>query len=550
MSRVRDLGDRARTGAKVAQQTGLLWNMSLPGARALGKVFTSGSRNPAQIYRVHAANGPHRPAILYRDQVITFGELDRRIDGLAHGLVSRGIGRGGSFVLFMRNRPEFVELTFAGSRVGAAAVSASWRSTSAELEYLVNHSGAQALFFEADLYESVVRPALPNLSETVKKNLYVVNDRVRGAEPLAALRKERDEPFRTGKEADEDAAVVIYTSGTTGKPKGAVRKFSKDTIPAAFRFLSETPLRTDDFHLVTCPLYHSTAIGFLSLTHLLGAACVLMEEFKPETFLELVERHRITTTACVPTMLHRVLSLDAKVLDRYETRSLRGVFCLGAPLSGVLANEFMDRFGDIVFNVYGATETGIVTVAVPEDLRQAPNTIGKVLAGNDVRLFDDEGREVPDGAVGELYVKSGLLVAGYHKDAAATAGSMRDGYFSVGDLARRDPNGRYFLEGRKRDMIISGGVNVYPAEVEAALELHPAVAEVAVVGVEDPDWGEKVRAFVVKRAGMDVDEGALKGFARERLSGAKVPRDVVFLDVLPRNPTGKVLKRELREWTV
>ena len=210
----------------------------------------------------------------------------------------------------------------------------------------------------------------------------------------------------------------------------------------------------------------------------------------------------------------------------------------------------MDALGDKIYNFYGATETGIVTLATPADLRAAPGTIGRAVPGNEIRLVDEHGRDVPEGAVGELYARSAMLVEGYHADAEATRQLMLDGYFSVGDLARRDPAGRYHIEGRKRDMIISGGVNVYPAEVEAAIEAHPAVAEVAVVGVPDREWGERVRAFVVRRAGRDVTDDELKAHCRARLAGPKVPRDFVFLDSLPHNPTGKILKRELRSMVV
>jgi fatty-acyl-CoA synthase len=229
---------------------------------------------------------------------------------------------------------------------------------------------------------------------------------------------------------------------------------------------------------------------------------------------------------------------------------MRAIFTTSAPLPGPLAIEVMDYFGDVLFNVYGATETGVVTMATPEDLRAKPGTIGRPVPGNEIRLVDETGRDVGVDRVGELYARNGMLVAGYHADPESTRASMNNGFFTVGDLARRDREGRYFIEGRLSDMIISGGVNVYPAEVEAVLEAHPHVSEAAVVGVDDADWGERVRAFVVPRAGVsDLEDGVLRAWCRERLSGPKVPREFVFVEALPRNPTGKVLKRELRNWS-
>ncbi|MBX3209516.1 MAG: AMP-binding protein [Labilithrix sp.] len=548
---LRELPDRVRVSSQLSRQSGLLWSLTRPGLVELVKVLTSGSQNPAKIYRVHGRNSPSKPALIWRGRTTTFAELDGRIDRFSSGLARRGIGRKQSVVLMMRNRPECVELGAAAARGGAAAVSVSWRSTAKELTYLLNHSGARGIVTEPELL-SVLEEASPELSEALLANVFVVGSEVAPSSklqttPLDALLEEPARDLTADEGSDEDAAVVVYTSGTTGKPKGAVRKFPKDTMQAAMRFINETPMRVDDVHLVTCPLYHSTAFGFLSLSHVLGATVVLMDEFKAEPFLDLVDRYEVTTTAMVPTMLHRVMELPEETRSRYDARSLRVVFAGGAPLPGPLAIDFMDAFGDVVYNFYGATETGLVTLGKPEDLRAAPGTIGKAVPGNDIRLLDDDKREVAPGEVGELYVKNKLLVAGYHKDEEATRSSMVDGYFSVGDLARRDRDGRYFIEGRKRDMVISGGVNVYPAEVEGVLEQHPDVGEVAVVGVPDREWGERVRAFVVPRAGATLDEGALKAFARERLAGPKVPRDFVVLDVLPRNPTGKVLKRELRE---
>ncbi len=548
--RLADVALRARVLAQVGVRSGLMWEFTLRGAAAAASALARGAHNPALIYRVLAVNSPDKVALYWHDEALTFGEVDARMDRVAVGLRRRGLGRGSSILVMMKNRPEFVLTGGATSRMGAAAVSVSWRSTAQELAYLATHSGARAICFEHDLWPIVERTlaTVPTLGQ----NLIAVGVPASEPPPPRAVRfeelLEETGKFVAEPNAEDDAAVVIYTSGTTGKPKGAVRKFPKDAMPAAMQLIAETPMRVDDVHLVPCPLYHSTAFGFLAFNHMLSASAVLMDEFKPEAFLEAVQRFGVTTTALVPTMLHRILALGPEVLARYNTRSLRAIFSMGAPLPAPLALEVMDRFGDVLYNLYGATEFGIVTIATPHDLRAAPGTIGRLIPGSDIRLLDDSGRPVPDGRVGEVWAKSKLVVDGYHNDKEATEASLREGYFSVGDLARRDAEGRYFIEGRKRDMVISGGVNVYPAEVEAALEAHPAVAEVAVVGAEDPDLGERVRAFVVPRPGKTLTDKEVVAWARERLSGAKVPRDVVFLEALPRNPTGKVLKRELRTW--
>ena len=342
-----------------------------------------------------------------------------------------------------------------------------------------------------------------------------------------------------------EGTVVIYTSGTTGKPKGAVRKMQEDMMWPLLHVFDELPMRVDDRHLAVAPMYHSTAFGFIAFTMTLGGAVVVDRGFEPERFLEMVERERITTTAVVPTMLHRLMQLPQSTLRRYDTRSLRAIFCGGAPLSGELAKRVIGELGHVLYNFYGSTETGLNTIATPEELLRAPGTIGHVIGGNEIRLLDDDGREVRDGDTGELWVKNTMLVAGYHDDEAATQSSMREGFFSVGDLAHRDSNGLFHIDGRKRDMIITGGVNVYPAEVEEILSRHPQVSECAVIGVRDDEWGERVCAFVVPREN-GLDEADLIAFAKRNLAGPKVPRELRVVNDLPKNPTGKVLKRELR----
>ena len=541
---VRRTPGRARAIHAMNLSSGLVWELSARGIQTAALNLLTGGTNPALIYRIHGQNTPQKAALIHKDSVTTFAELDSLVDRLAHGLTRRGVRKGTSFLMLMKNKVELVALAIAATRIGASAVSASWRATGAELAYLVENSRARAIVFDHELADTVLAADLATVAPSIAR--FSVGGRVKGADLLSELVDAAPTTkYAPEKGADDDAAVVIYTSGTTGKPKGAVRKFPKDAFTQACTFISSTPMRADDVHLVTCPLYHSTAFGFLSLSHLLGCTAVIMDEYKPQAFMDAIEKHKVTTVAIVPTMLQRLLDAGPEVLRSRETRSLRAVFSGGSPLSGQLAAAFMDELGDVLYNFYGATETGLVTLASPRDLRDAPGTIGRTLPGNHIKLLDDSGHETT--GTGELYVKNDLLVAGYFGDEAATSDSMKDGYFSVGDLARKDRDGRYFIEGRKRDMIISGGVNVYPAEVEGVLEAHPDVVEVAVVGVPDREWGERVRAFAVLRPSSTLDEAALKQYAKERLSGAKVPRDIVLLDALPRNPTGKVLKRELRD---
>jgi fatty-acyl-CoA synthase len=546
---------RVRTVGRVAAKTGMLRSIRLRGAKALvGELVRSKVKvDPSLLFRYMAANEPHRAALVglsappgggvVEERAYSFHEMNDRIDRIASALHANGVEPGDRILVMVKNRPEFVLLQIAADRLGCGAVSCSNRSAPRELEYMVNHSGAKAVLFDVDT-AATVREAMGGLREVGRERCISVGGATDGFASLdACMAGVREAPPRTR----EEGALLMYTSGTTGKPKGAVRRYGAGATAAALAFIGETPLEMGEVHLAVCPLYHATAFGFVSFSYLLGSTVLVMREFRPEAFLAAVERYRVTTTAVVPTMLHRLVELGPEVVRRYDTSSLKAIFTGGAPLSAPLATEFMDLFGDKLFNFYGATETGVVTCASPADLRAAPGTIGRAVPGHDVRLLDEQGRACADGEVGELYVKSAMLIDGYHADEEGTRASMREGYFSVGDLARRDARGYFFIDGRKRDMIISGGVNVYPAEVEGALHEHPAVAEAAVVGVPDPEWGERVRAFVALKPGAEADEDALKAHCRAWLTGPKVPRDFVFLAALPRNPTGKVLKRELRE---
>ncbi len=346
----------------------------------------------------------------------------------------------------------------------------------------------------------------------------------------------------------DGGGVIVYTSGTTGKPKGASRAWNRTGFESVADMVYQCGMRADDRHLVVCPLYHSAAPAFVAIMQSLGATIVLMNHFDPEGALDIIQKERITCSLMVPTMLVRITNLPKETLRRYKTSSLRWVMSVAAPLSTEAARRFMDRFGPVLWNFYGSTETGLVTIAGPGDHVTRPGTIGKRMRGNDIRLLDDTGHDVPVGQVGELYARNSTMITGYHANDEATKQSQRDGFFSVGDMGRVDAAGYYFLESRKHDMVISGGVNIYPREIEDCLHTHPAVLEAAVIGVPDPEWGETLRAFVVLRTGQQASESELIDYCRRDLADFKRPRKVTFLHELPRNPTGKVLKRELRDF--
>jgi fatty-acyl-CoA synthase len=509
-----------------------------PRARGLARVAIdalASEPSPTVAFRMHHRLRPNREALVDGSLRLTYAELDERIDRVATVLHDSGVRPRDGVLIAVHNRAAIIEVAAAASRVGARAVPFSYRSTERELAYVIEHASIRAAVVEREL-----APALERAGKGISISIAGEEGADYEAKVASAL------PFAPGgtllSKSIPAGETVTYTSGTTGKPKGAVRGYAREMQRSVIEFLAASPLRGEDRHLAVCPLYHSTGAGFAAFTFALGGTVVIARSFDPEEFLRAVERERITTTALVPTMLHRLVELPKQKSD-YDLSSLRVVFSGGAPLSGSLAKRFMHRFGRILYNFYGSTETGINTFANPDELLRSPGTIGSVVPGTEIRLLDDDGNEVPEGAVGEVYVKNGMMIAGYHADRASTDRSMRDGFFSVGDLARVDAHGLYHIAGRKRDMIISGGVNVYPVEVENVLATVPGVAEASVVGVPDAEWGERVVAFVVRNDAVEAQEILQR--ARAELAGPKLPREIRFVDSLPKNPTGKVLKSEL-----
>jgi fatty-acyl-CoA synthase len=498
----------------------------------------------------HGAAHPEREAIVEYDargvRRFTWGELDALVNRLANALIARGVKGGSRVALMLPNGVEYLIAQQALARLGGLAVQIGYRLKPAEIAYILGNAEPTATLAHAE-YLPAMREAR---AQTGKGGALIalgasgdLGDADDWDRALAAAAPEVPPRVRGG----DGGGVIVYTSGTTGKPKGATRSWRKTGFESVADMIYQVGMRADDRHLVVCPLYHSAAPAFVAIMQSLGATIVLQNHFEPEACLEIIQKERITCTLMVPTMMIRMCALPSETIRRYDTSSLRWVMSGAAPLTTEAARRFMDTFGPILWNFYGATETGLVTLAGPRDHLARPGTIGRALRGNDIRLLDDSGRDVPVGQVGELYARNSTLITGYHGNAEATSKAQREGFFSVGDCGRIDGDGYYYLESRKSDMVISGGVNIYPREIEDHLSTHPSVLECAVIGVPDPEWGETLRAFIVLRDGTTLSETEIIDYCRKELADFKRPRKVTFMKELPRNPTGKILKRELRE---
>ncbi len=473
-----------------------------------------------------AARHPTRAAVVDDEGSLTFGELDARSNALARTWGQEGIGPSTTVGLLCRDGRLFFDASIAAQKLGANLVYLNAAFSPPQVAGVVEDEGIDLLVHD-DALAASVGEAKPRL---------IVSE--------ADLRAGAEAPDRRPLTPPESTArIIVLTSGTTGRPKGAVRKGNRNPFDGA-AVLAGLPLMANDTAVIAAPLFHGHGLFGANLSLALNSTVVVRKKFDPETVLADIASNRAKVLFAVPVMLQRLLALPRLVIESYDLSSLRVVVCGGAALSGELANRFMDCFGDVLYNVYGSTESGFATVAVPGDLRRAPGTAGRPPPGVKVRIADELGRTVPAGVTGRVLVGSGLRMDGY------TGGGGKeivDGLVVTGDLGHLDRAGRLFIDGREDDMIVSGGENVFPAEVEGVLGRHPAVEEAIVIGVEDAEFGQRLNAFVVLREGASVTGDELKALAHDELARFKTPRDVVFLDALPRTATGKVLRRVLRE---
>ena len=537
--RLRRLGSPLAAGAsaaKVLARSGVV--RPVRPDRLLGMALSFGrwGMSPAAAYAAGAARDPDRLAVVDERESVTYLDIDRRSTAVAHALRERGVHPGDAVALLARNSAAFVVAQVAISKLGADVLYLNTGFAGPQLGDVLLSEGATAVVADEEFVPLLdeVAPDLPRLVAWTDDPNAVESIGALGAEPVPEL----DPPGRDGRH-------IILTSGTTGRPKGAARS-APTALSGMFELvalLEAIPYRGQGVTVLAAPAFHAWGLANLMLGMGLQSTLVMQRRFDPAATLELVERHAADTLVAVPVMVQRILDLPDDERHACDTSSLRIVALSGSALAPALATRFLDEYGDVLYSLYGSTEVSYVSVAGPRDLREAPGSAGRVVRGVTVRLVDADGNDVGAGETGRIFAGSGLVFDGY------TSGedkSRLGNLTSTGDIGRFDDDGRLYVEGRDDDMIVSGGENVFPAEVEDCLHRHDAVADVSVVGVDDERFGQALVAHVVLRAGANATTDELRAHVKAQLATYKVPREVVFHDELPRNETGKVLKRELR----
>lgn len=484
---------------------------------------------------------PDRPGLIDERGTLTWRELDERINAFGAALQQLPAGQPKVVGIMCRNHRGFVEAVVAVNRIGSDVVLLNTSFAGPALAEVVNREGVDAVVYDEEFTPTVDR-ALADKPDAARIVAWTDAQHDLTVEKLIAAHAGQ-QPHRSRRKG----RMILLTSGTTGTPKGANQTGGNAGIGTLKAILDRTPWRAEENIVIVAPMFH--AWGFSQLIFAASMACTVItrRKFDPEATLDLIDRHKATGLAVVPVMFDRIMELPAEVRRRYSGRSLRFAAASGSRMRPDVVIAFMDAFGDVIYNNYNATEAGMIATATPQDLRAAPDTAGRPAGGTEIRILDPEFNELPTGEVGSIYVRNNTQFEGY------TSGSTKDfhaGFMSSGDLGYLDEAGRLFVVGRDDEMIVSGGENVYPIEVEKVLAAHPDVAEASVIGVDDEQYGQRLAAFVVLEPGAALDAGAapeaLKQHVRENLANYKIPREITVLDELPRSSTGKILRAELQ----
>ena len=488
------------------------------------------------LLQMNALTLGSKTAIHDRDGSVTWRQLDQLANQTAHAFARSDVGPGEKVALLLRNGRAMGAVAFAAQKTGVIACPLNTWAKTKELKAVIENVAPKLLVYDTAHSDQVKMAAgddvlLVHVGDDSKARPGSVSfsEYISGcsSRPPAPLTRQRG-----------SAKIIIQTSGTTGTPKGAARDSSAAGLGALANLLGHVPYRRDDIVVCPAPLFHSFGLATFTFATALGATLVLPEKFDPEETLALIEKHKATVASLVPVMIRRIVSLDDKIKSKYDLSSLRIVMASGSALSQDLKKEATKLFGEVLYDLYGSTEIGWVAIARPEDIVQKPKSVGRPVEGIDIAVFSSDGKRLPPGEIGELYVKSDVLFEGY---TSGETKDSRDGYMSIGDLGKVDDDGFLFIESRSDDMVIVGGENIYPIEVEEVIESIPGVTEVTVFGVSDDEYGHVLVAFVVG----ETSEDAVRSVCKDELASFKVPRKVTVVDELPRTSTGKVLKREL-----
>src|SRR4051794_13717450 len=523
---------------KVFARTGLLTPVRPDRLAGMAMSFFRWGTSPAAAYAAGAARDPGRLAVIDERESVSYAEIDRRSTAVAHALRDMGVEPGDPVALLARNSAQFVVAMVAISKVGADLLYLNTGFAGPQLGDVLHDERASAIVADDEFVELLddVAADLPRLVAWVADGS--ATDGSVAAAAAAYPTSGLPSPGREGRH-------IILTSGTTGRPKGAARSApgAMAGILQLVSVLEAIPYRARGVTVLAAPAFHAWGLANLTLGMLLQSTLVMTRRFDPAGTLELVEKYDADTLAAVPVMIQRILDLPADERGKHDTSSLRVAALSGSALPPSLATKFMDEFGDVLYSLYGSTEVAYVSIAGPSDFRAAPSTAGRVVRGVTLRLVDENDNDVEPGATGRIFAGSSAAFEGYtNGDDKARLGGLT----STGDVGRLE-NDRLFVEGRDDDMIVSGGENVFPAEVEDCLHQHADVADAAVVGVEDERFGQALVAHVVLRDGSAAGSDELRAHVKSKLANYKVPREIVIHDELPRNETGKVVKRELKE---
>jgi acyl-CoA synthetase (AMP-forming)/AMP-acid ligase II len=488
-------------------------------------------------FAIAAARCPDRAGLIDDTGTLTWKQIHDQSNAFAAALQSLPGGTPSTIGIMCRNHRGFVAALVAANRIGADVLLLNTSFAGPALAEVVDREGVDVVVFDEEFTASVDR-ALAEKPSCVRIVGWIEDPDAHEMTVEKLIAGHAGEiPTKSGR----TGKLILLTSGTTGTPKGA--KHSGGGIYEVKAILDRIPWRAEETVVVVAPMFHAWGFGQLVLSAMLACTVVTRRRFDPEATLQLVDRHRATGLSVVPVMFDRVMELPDEVRSLYSCASLRFASASGSRMRPEVVTAFMDQFGDVVYNNYNATEAGMIATATPADLRAAPDTAGTPAEGTEIRILDDELHEVAVGETGQIYVRNSTQFDGY---TSGNTKSFHEGFMASGDVGYLDGAGRLFVVGRDDEMIVSGGENVYPIEVEKTLTAHPAVDEAVVMGVDDEQYGQRLAAFVVLRKGSSADIGALKQHVRDNLANYKVPRDVIFLDELPRSSTGKLVRKELQ----